>query len=49
MDLVRGMDMATAFLQEDPDGRYRFRVYERFALRFKDTTAIIKLAFKLAS
>ena len=39
MDLVVGMDVTTSFLQEDPDGRYRLRVWERFALRLKDVTA----------
>lgn len=46
MDLVMGMDAKTAFLQEDPDGRYRFRVFERFALRLKDTSSVIRLEFK---
>ncbi len=46
MDLVLGMDATTAFLQEDPSGNYRFRVYERFALRIKDNTSIIKLEFQ---
>ena len=36
MDLVVGMDVTTSFLQEDPDGLYRLRVWERFALRRKD-------------
>jgi uncharacterized linocin/CFP29 family protein len=45
MDLVVGIDVMTTFLQEDPDGRYRFRVFGRFALRRKDSTAIIKLVF----
>jgi uncharacterized linocin/CFP29 family protein len=48
MDLVMGMDATTAFLQEDPDGRYRFRVYERFALRLKDPSAVIRLEFEPA-
>lgn len=46
MDLVVGMDAMTAFMQEDPEGRYRFRVYERFALRLKDKTAIMRLEFE---
>ena len=46
MDLVVGIDVMTTFLQEDPDGRYRFRVYERFALRLKDETARIRLDFQ---
>jgi uncharacterized linocin/CFP29 family protein len=45
MDLVVGMDAITAFLQEDTEGRYRFRVYERFALRLKDTSSVIKFEF----
>ncbi len=45
MDLVVGMDVTTSFLQEDPDGRYRLRVWERFALRRKDSSAIIRLKF----
>ena len=46
MDLVVGMDTVTTFQQEDPDGRFRFRVYERFALRLKDTSAVMKLEFQ---
>jgi uncharacterized linocin/CFP29 family protein len=46
MDLVVGMDATTAFMQEAPDGRYIFRVYGRWALRFKDPSAIIKLVFE---
>jgi hypothetical protein len=46
MDLVVGMDAITAFLQEDTDGLYQFRVFERFTLRLKDVTAVIKLDFE---
>lgn len=46
VDLVVGMDATTAFLQEDPEGQYRFRVYERFALRFKDASSVISLEFE---
>lgn len=46
MDLVVGMDAITAFLQEDTEGLYQFRVFERFTLRLKDVTAVIKLDFK---
>ena len=46
VDLVVGMDSITAFLQEDTEGRHRFRVYERFALRLKDTSAIMRLEFE---
>jgi uncharacterized linocin/CFP29 family protein len=46
MDLVVGLDATTAFMQQDTDGAYRFRVVERFALRLKDTTAVIRLEFQ---
>jgi uncharacterized linocin/CFP29 family protein len=45
MDLAYAVDATTAVLQEDVDGFWRFRVYERFALRLKDDTAIIRLLF----
>jgi uncharacterized linocin/CFP29 family protein len=45
MDLVVGMDATTAFMQVDDQGLYRFRVFERFALRPKDGTAIVDLEF----
>ncbi|MCI0552873.1 MAG: bacteriocin family protein [Anaerolineae bacterium] len=45
MDLVVGKDVMTAFMQEDPDGNYRFRVLERFALRVKDPSAVVRLDF----
>jgi hypothetical protein len=46
MDLVVGMDAITAFLQEDTEGLYQFRVFERFTLRVKDVTAVITLDFR---
>jgi hypothetical protein len=46
MDLVVGMDAITVFLQEDTEGLYQFRVFERFTLRLKDDTAVIKLEFE---
>jgi uncharacterized linocin/CFP29 family protein len=46
MDLVVGMDAITAFLQEDTEGGCQFRVFERFTLRVKDVTAVIKLDFE---
>ena len=46
MDLVVGIDPTTAFVQEDGKGLYRFRVFERFALRPKDNTAIVELDFE---
>ena len=45
MDLVMARDATTAFLQEDPDGRYRFRVFERFTVREKDATSVVRLEF----
>ena len=46
MDLVVGLDATTAFMQQDPNGYYRFRVVERFALRLKDSTGVILLEFQ---
>jgi uncharacterized linocin/CFP29 family protein len=46
MDLVVGMDAMTAFMQDDTEGRCRFRVFERFVLRLKDNTAVIRLNFQ---
>jgi hypothetical protein len=45
MDLVVGMDAITAFLQEDTEWLYQFRVFERFTLRLKDVTGVITLDF----
>jgi uncharacterized linocin/CFP29 family protein len=46
MDLVSSFNPATEFLQIDPDGAYRFKVFERFALRVKDKTAIVRFEFR---
>jgi uncharacterized linocin/CFP29 family protein len=46
MDLVVGTEPTTEFRQQDSDGFYRFRVFERFALRVKDNTAIVRLKFE---
>jgi len=46
MDLVVGTEPTTELLQQDAQGFYRFRVFERFALRIKDKTAIVHLDFK---
>jgi len=46
MDLVVGLDATTAFMQQDTDGAFRFRVVERFALRLKDITAVIRFEFQ---
>jgi uncharacterized linocin/CFP29 family protein len=48
MDLVMGMDATTAFMQIDGEGLYRFRVFERFALRLKDPNAVVRLEFQKA-
>ena len=45
MDRVVGVDATTGFMQEDPEGLYRFRVFERFALRIKDPTGVFHLRF----
>lgn len=49
LDMVIGRDATTAFVQEDNEGLYRFRVFERFALRDKDPTSRILLDFARAS
>jgi uncharacterized linocin/CFP29 family protein len=46
IDLVVGMEPTTEVLQQDDQGLYRFRVFERFVLRIKDKTAIVRLNFK---
>jgi uncharacterized linocin/CFP29 family protein len=45
MDLVIGLEPIVAFMQEDTDGNFRFRVLQRFALRVKDPTGIVILKF----
>jgi uncharacterized linocin/CFP29 family protein len=45
IDLVIGRDATTAFLQEDTQGLYRFRVFERFALRDKNPSSRFLLRF----
>jgi len=45
IDMVIGQDATTAFVQEDNEGMYRFRVFERFALRDKDPRSRILLKF----
>ena len=46
VDIVVGLDATTGFMQQDPNGNYRFRVVQRFALRLKDTTGVIRLEFQ---
>jgi len=48
IDMVVSRDATTAFVQEDNEGLYRFRVFERFALRDKDPTSRILLEFQQA-
>jgi uncharacterized linocin/CFP29 family protein len=45
VDLVFGLEPLAAFMQEDTNGNFRFRVLERFALRVKDPAAIVVLQF----
>jgi hypothetical protein len=45
MDLVMAQPPKTEVLQQEKSGEWLFRVYERFALRLKDTTAVIRLNF----
>jgi uncharacterized linocin/CFP29 family protein len=45
LDIAVGSDPVTAFTQMDPVGLFRFRVFERFALRIKDQSAILALRF----
>jgi uncharacterized linocin/CFP29 family protein len=46
IDLVAGVDPVAEFLDIDDAGLYRFRVFERFAVRVKDPTAIVRLEFQ---
>jgi len=46
MDRVGSVDPIREFVRVDPDGMYRFKVYERFVLRVKDNTAIVRFEFK---
>ncbi len=48
LDMVIGRDATTAFVQEDNEGLYRFRVFERFALRDKDPKSRVLLEFARA-
>jgi hypothetical protein len=46
MDRVVGIEPTVGFMQQDVDGNFRFRVFERLALRLKDITAVIRLEFQ---
>jgi uncharacterized linocin/CFP29 family protein len=43
VDLVIGADPTVAFLAIDREDRFRFRAFERFALRVKDPSACVRL------
>jgi uncharacterized linocin/CFP29 family protein len=45
MDLVIGVAPITAVMQQDTDGRWRFRVFERFALRLKLQDAVVRFDY----
>lgn len=45
MDLVLGQEPEVAFLFEDDEGKFRFRVWERFTLRLRDESAVVRLDF----
>jgi uncharacterized linocin/CFP29 family protein len=45
IDLAVAVDAAPQFLNVSNAGRYRFRVYERFALRIKEVECIVRLEF----
>jgi len=46
VDFVSALDGRVAFAEEDPEGNGRFRVIQRFALRLKVPTAVIRLIFQ---
>ena len=46
VDLVVGVEPTVAFLQVGSDGLFRFRLFERFALRLKDAEALVQLTFE---
>jgi uncharacterized linocin/CFP29 family protein len=45
MDLVVAVEATPEFTQVDAAGHFVFRVFERFALRIKDSNAIVRLGF----
>ena len=46
IDLALAAEATPEFRQVDLDGKYVFSVFERFALRIKDTKAIVPLMFE---
>ncbi len=47
LELTVGQEPEATFMFEDAQDKYHFRVWERFALRIKDATAIMRLDFKV--
>jgi uncharacterized linocin/CFP29 family protein len=47
MDLVIGVAPITAVMQQDTNGFWRFRVFERFALRLKLQDAVVRFEYRL--
>lgn len=45
MDLVVGVDAMTEYVTTDCDGNLCFRVFNRFGLRLKDRSSVIRLEF----
>ncbi|MBV9544370.1 MAG: encapsulin [Chloroflexi bacterium] len=45
LDLVVAVDVTPEFLQVDKEGRYIFRVFERFTPRVKDPAAIVRIEY----
>lgn len=46
LELVVSRQPEVTFMFEDAEGKYHFRVWERFTLRIKDETAIVRLDFR---
>jgi uncharacterized linocin/CFP29 family protein len=46
IDVVVGQDPVIEFTAVEADGTHRFRVFERFALRIKDPSAIVRMRFE---
>ncbi|MFC7307271.1 encapsulin [Streptomyces monticola] len=46
VDFVAGLAAVTGYLQANADGTHLFRVFERFAVRLKDPSALVRLEFQ---
>ena len=46
VDYVVGLPATTGYLQKNADGTRLFKVFERFAVRLKDPTALVRLEFQ---